>query len=263
MFPAWTNGRHRAVMSHSKRAMRIGGVLLAILPQAAICHAQNLGQNPGFETGDTSGWFPFGPTTISAQTAQVHSGSYAGLIENRTATWNGIAQSMQAIIQPSQTYNIGVWVQVASGTGQTMQLTMRKTDGNGDQYTPISSGPVTSTNWSQLAGQYTLSVSGTLTGLTLYVEMPSSSNTDFYVDDLTVQAAAPPGGTNGISTVTWTDVRQRIDGFGASSAWRSTWSSSVANMFFSTNTGIGLSLLRSRMWPTCLPQTGTLGLHRR
>src|SRR5262249_27317447 len=35
----------------------------------------------------------------------------------------------------------------------------------------------------------------------------------------------------------------------ASSAWRSTWSSSVANMFFSTNTGLGLSLLRTRIAP--------------
>lgn len=62
--------------------------------------------------------------------------------------------------------------------------------------------------------------------------------------------------------VDWNNVHQRIDGFGASSAWRSTWTASEADMFFSTNSGtgtsvdgktnfpfngIGLSLLRSRV----------------
>jgi glucuronoarabinoxylan endo-1,4-beta-xylanase len=62
--------------------------------------------------------------------------------------------------------------------------------------------------------------------------------------------------------VDWNNVHQRIDGFGASSAWQSTWTMAQADMFFSTNsgtgttivgstnftfTGIGLSLLRSRV----------------
>ena len=231
------------------RALVLAAVLGGILFRPTTCPAQNLAPNPGFESGDTSGWSPFGATTISAQSAQVHSGNFAGLVQNRTATWNGIAQSMQTIIQPGQTYNIGVWVRVVSGTNQALQLTMKKTDGGGDQYTALASGTVSSTDWSQLAGQYMLTVSGTLTGLTLYVEMPSSASAEFYVDDLDVESTVPPGGTSGVSTVTWTNVRQRIDGFGASSAWRSTWSSSVANMFFSTNTGIGLSLLRTRIAP--------------
>ncbi len=48
-------------------------------------------------------------------------------------------------------------------------------------------------------------------------------------------------------TVDWNDVHQRIDGFGASSAWRSTWTTAQADMFFSTNYGIGLSLLRNHI----------------
>jgi glucuronoarabinoxylan endo-1,4-beta-xylanase len=60
----------------------------------------------------------------------------------------------------------------------------------------------------------------------------------------------PPAPPNSAScTVNWSDVRQRIDGFGASSAWRSTWNSTVADRYFSTNTGIGLSLLRTRIAP--------------
>lgn len=52
------------------------------------------------------------------------------------------------------------------------------------------------------------------------------------------------------ATVNWTDLKQSIDGFGASTAWASgTWSSSVMNYLFSTTSGIGLSLLRSRVTP--------------
>ena len=62
--------------------------------------------------------------------------------------------------------------------------------------------------------------------------------------------------------VDWNNVHQRIDGFGASSAWQSSWTSTEANIFFSTNNGIiyfdtignkttnngiGLSLLRNHI----------------
>ncbi|HUA38327.1 MAG TPA: kelch repeat-containing protein [Candidatus Sulfopaludibacter sp.] len=63
------------------------------------------------------------------------------------------------------------------------------------------------------------------------------------------------------ATMDWNTVYQRIDGFGASSAWQHTWTPAQADMFFSTNsgtglayngtnfsfTGIGLSLLRNHI----------------
>lgn len=68
---------------------------------------------------------------------------------------------------------------------------------------------------------------------------------------------------NAACTVDAGTVFQRIDGFGASSAWRSTWTTTLADMLFSTNAsgtassfdgktnfnyvGCGLSLLRSRI----------------
>jgi len=63
-------------------------------------------------------------------------------------------------------------------------------------------------------------------------------------------------------TVNWTNVYQRIDGFGASSAWQGNWTTKEADLFFSTNNGIvytnsagtvttnngiGLSLLRNHI----------------
>ena len=56
-------------------------------------------------------------------------------------------------------------------------------------------------------------------------------------------------------TVDGNDVHQRIDGFGASSAFSgNVWNAQLANMFFSTNIffsspGIGLSLLRTQIQP--------------
>ena len=213
------------------------------------CFGQNLAQNPGFETGDTSGWFAFGTSAVSAQSAQVHSGAYAALVQNRTATWNGIAQSLAGVLQPGQTYSLSVWVRLAAGPAQTVQLTIKKTDANGDQYTALGSTSASTNGWAQIAGQYTLSVAGTLSGLTLYAEVPTSATASYYLDDLSLVLPAPPPGTDGIVTVDWTDLHQRIDGFGASSAWRSTWTSQEADMFFSTNTGLGLTLLRTRIAP--------------
>lgn len=223
---------------------------LALALQTSVCLGQNLAQNPGFENGNTSGWTPFGSTAISVQSTQVLSGTYAAIVQNRTATWNGIAQSFASVMQPGESYSLSVWVRLVTGTNQTAQLTMKKTDGNGDGYSAIASGSASSTNWLQLSGQYTLTVSGTLTGLTLYVEVPSSATASYLLDDLSVQSNTSGGsGITGAATINWTDVRQRIDGFGASSAWRSSWNSSLADRLFSTNTGLGLSLLRTRVAP--------------
>lgn len=82
-----------------------------------------------------------------------------------------------------------------------------------------------------------------------------------WVDNLKFTGVVPPV-TNCI--VDWSKTRQRIDGFGASSAWESTWTTNQADLVFSTNpdvvysdsrgnqytnNGVGLSLLRSRIAP--------------
>jgi glucuronoarabinoxylan endo-1,4-beta-xylanase len=90
----------------------------------------------------------------------------------------------------------------------------------------------------------------------------SSETTDFSLAVILINTNAGP--TIYDCVVDWNNVHQRIDGFGACSAWRSTWTQAQANMFFSTNSGtgttldgktnfsfngIGLSLLRSRIVP--------------
>ena len=211
------------------------------LQLAVTVTAQNLAVNPGFETGDTTGWSVFSSPTITIESLQTHSGDYACLVTNRTDTYMGIAQSFFGVLQSNRTYAVSVWVQLVNGASQTMQLTAQKMDGGGTTYSSIASATVSAGGWTQLSGQYTLSVSNSLGGLLFYVEVPSSANAAYYVDDLSVRPVNGIG-TNGECTVDWTNVFQRIDGFGASSAWNNSWSPAQANMFFSTNSGSGISL---------------------
>src|SRR3954466_11523234 len=52
------------------------------------------------------------------------------------------------------------------------------------------------------------------------------------------------------AVVNWNDVRQTIDGFGASSAWMSgTFSQATLDLLYSTTADAGLSLLRTRVTP--------------
>ena len=239
----------------SARAVLVIGLVL----RAGLAAAQNLVTNPGFETGNTTGWFAFGSPTISIETSQVHSGAYACLVTNRTATYMGIAQSFVGVLQAGQTYNVSASVRLVSGGNQTMQLTMQKTDGSGTSYAAIASGSVSSSGWTQLSGQYMFNPSGTVTNLNFYAEMPSSATNAYYIDDVNLSPGSivtnPP--INGVSTVDWNNVHQRIDGFGASSAWNGSWNTAEADLLFSTNNnvsyqsgtynGVGLSLLRNHI----------------
>jgi glucuronoarabinoxylan endo-1,4-beta-xylanase len=237
-------------------------VVIAIVLHAGLTAAQNLITNPGFETGNTSGWGSFGgsPLTLSAETSVVHSGTYAGQVSGRTQTYQGISQSLLGVLQSGQTYNVSAWVRLVSGVNQNVQMTVQKIDGSGTTYAAINSNSVSSTGWTQLSGQYTYNPSGTASGLTLYVEVPTSSSASYYIDDVVctnngVMVSNPP--ISGASLVDWNNVHQRIDGFGASSAWNGSWTAAEADVLFSTNNsisyaggtynGAGLSLLRNHI----------------
>ncbi len=71
---------------------------------------------------------------------------------------------------------------------------------------------------------------------------PLSGASTCWVDNIQFSGAAPAS-TNCV--VNWNEVHQRIDGFGASSGFETNLTTAQADMFFSTNTGIGLSLLKS------------------
>ena len=79
----------------------------------------------------------------------------------------------------------------------------------------------------------------------------ANSSADFSMAiyaNVSANPPAEPPHLNGVCTVNWGDVRQRIDGFGASSAFAgSGFTTAQYDMLFSTNAGIGLSLLRNQV----------------
>ena len=175
-----------------KRPKAQAALVLGLILQVCMAAAQNLATNPGFETGNATGWFAFGPTAVSVQTNQVHSGSYAALVTNRTATWMGIAQAFQGVLQTNQPYIISAWVRLAGGPNQTMQLTLQKIDDSGTTYTPIASSSVSANDWTYISGEYTLNYSGTLATLNFYAEMPSSPDAAYYIDEVEIEPIVPP-----------------------------------------------------------------------
>lgn len=243
-----------------KQNIAHAALVIGFFLQAGPAAAQtSLLTNPGFETGNTTGWFAFGSPTLTVESTVVHSGNYACAVTSRTATYMGIAQSLVGLLQSGETYNVSAWVMLDGGTSQTMQLTMQKTDGSGTGYTEMASGTVTSSGWTQLSGTFTYNPSGSVTDLNFYAEMPSSATNSYYIDDVEFVPGTMPSNPpiSGTSVVDWNNVHQRIDGFGASSAWNGTWNTAEEELLFSTNNnisyqgstynGVGLSLLRNHI----------------
>jgi PEP-CTERM motif-containing protein len=83
--------------------------IIAVLASAALsARAQNLVTNPGFETGDFSGWTQFGDTSFTdVQSFNVHSGSFAAEF-GPTASDGGITQNIATT--PGITYTVDFWL---------------------------------------------------------------------------------------------------------------------------------------------------------
>jgi glucuronoarabinoxylan endo-1,4-beta-xylanase len=128
------------------------------------------------------------------------------------------------------------------------------TAGYGQDYFGSIDVPASNTNWVHVSIPLNASTDTNLLNIgdiLIHVYGPYyspglSGTTILWVDNIKFYGS-PPVPTNCV--VDWNDVHQRIDGFGASSAWNGSWTAAQADMFFSTNTGIGLSLLRSRIAP--------------
>lgn len=170
---------------------------------------ENLLTNPGFENG-TAGWNGHGPATV-APTASPHSGAGAAAVENRTATWQGIEQSVFGKTEDGRMYYGAGWVRTDSAAAETVRLTVEVIDSAGSRFYTIASGTAPSGAWAWLAGTVTLPATSGLTNVKFFVEGPPAG-VALGVDDcyfapatgLRRAAAAYPalrlGGVGGVST---------------------------------------------------------------
>jgi len=150
--------------------------------------AGNLLTNPGFESG-TTGWYGYGGDSFTTSTAAYRSGSNSGYASGRTYAYQGIAQSLLGMMAPGKTYTITGWVKLQNASSDSVGLTMRQIDSSGTNYIPMMWSTGNNNSWTCLSNNFTLNVSGTLTGLDLYFEGPASG-VNFYVDDANV--SCPP-----------------------------------------------------------------------
>jgi endo-1,4-beta-xylanase len=145
--------------------------------------ADNILTNPGFETGDTSGWSAFGCNMSAVGVS--HSGSYGCLANNRSGTWSGPSQSLLGLISDEQTCSISGWVRLQNSSSDSIGLTIQQIDDSGTHYHPIQWSTGRDDIWTELSGFFTLDVNGTLTQLRMYFEGPDP-NVNFYLDDASV-----------------------------------------------------------------------------
>ncbi len=116
------------------------------------------------------------------------------------------------------------------------------------------------TNW--MFYSIPVNISSGISAITIQLETYGNSlsgTSVMYVDDIELSGGAMPTNPpiSGVSVVDYNNVYQRIDGFGASSAWNGTWNTAEEELLFSTNlnisyqsgtyNGVGLSLLRNHI----------------
>ena len=126
--------------------------------------------------------------------------------------------------------------------------------GTGQDYFGSVDVPASNTNWVHVSINLNATTDANLQNINdvlihiygPYYSPGLSGTSTLWVDNIKFTGPAPVS-TNCV--VDWNDMHQRIDGFGASSAWDGNWTAAQADMFFSTNTGVGLSLLRTRIAP--------------
>jgi len=159
-----------------------------------VVNTGNLLTNPGAETGATAPWYTYsnGPA-LQVSTAQSKSGSYAFLSANRTQYYHGPACNIKALVTGGQLvngkrYTFSVWVRHGEASARDLHLTIKKVDGSGTKYITLENESVPPNTWVKIVKHYTLAITGTLTGLELYVISSSGYTFPFYSDDFSISA---------------------------------------------------------------------------
>lgn len=143
----------------------------------------NVLKNPGFENG-IEDWSDRS-CKIEVVTTPVHSGAKSAKVSGRTAEWQGIKQSLLGKVLDGKTYKISAWVRLENADYRTVTISIEQADDKGTVYKNVAKAPVGKTEWVELSGEFTLSASGTLTTLDVYLEGPPQ-DVNFFVDDVVV-----------------------------------------------------------------------------
>lgn len=198
--------------------------------------------------------------------------NHAGSIPNQFEVYNGASGISPAINGLIYT-NFQCDVRFAAGsatTNGTFGFLQFGIDANGAQdYFGGISVPSSNTNWVHVSFSLNAVTDTNLQNISdvlIHIYGPAMTGTStLWVDNMQFLGGPPPPVD---CVVNWTNLHQRIDGFGASSAWNGSWTVAQADLLFSTNlgvvysdnhgnhytnNGVALSLLRNRIAPASSP----------
>ncbi|HEX4577729.1 MAG TPA: carbohydrate binding domain-containing protein, partial [Edaphobacter sp.] len=154
-----------------------------------------------FADGNLDGWTPFGSPTLTNTAPPVldpNSDTHALLTTNRTATFMGPSLNLLSVpnVVAGATYQVSAYVLLAApdSSDPTVTMSTKTTDcaTSGAFSNIATSAALSSTAWTKVQGTFSFSnLPGPPTGLTLYFQ--SSSATDsFYISDVVIGELAPP-----------------------------------------------------------------------
>jgi glucuronoarabinoxylan endo-1,4-beta-xylanase len=210
--------RYKNIIGRQLLPLLLLASLIAPIGQAA----ENLLTNPGFESGNTSGWKTWGCNLRAVQNP-VHSGDYSVLAYNRTQSWQGPVHSLVGTMEDGKTYTISAWAKLDNAASARVAVTFMQMDGRGVRYINVGSSIVSDGRWTQVAGEFTLNVVGTLEDIDVYFEGPAPG-INFYLDDAELIELVPEIiEPNAAGVVDVNTVYQQLEGFGASGAWYEGW----------------------------------------
>ncbi|MEO0630463.1 MAG: endo-1,4-beta-xylanase, partial [Planctomycetota bacterium] len=170
------------------RAVAIAAFMLAVLTGRAA-HAQpplgsELILNTGFESG-LAPWFGLGGASIAQTGADPFAGSSSMSVTNRDDAFDG-----PGVIIPGSTpdgvYQTSAWVRIDAPGQHRIQITFKKVDAAGTNFTQAADLFIEGQSWVQVRGWYTLNRAGTLTELLMYVEGPEPG-VSFRVDEASMR----------------------------------------------------------------------------
>jgi endo-1,4-beta-xylanase len=207
-----------------------------------------------FADGGLDGWTPFGSPTLTNAAPPVLDPSgdtRALLVTNRTAGFMGPSLNLLSVnnLVAGATYQVTAYVLLAAAdsSNPTATISTKLTNcanTSGAFANVATSAALSSTAWTKVQGNLSYSnIPGPPTGLVLYIQ--SSSATDsFYIDDITITQVAPPPpdpsqqDNTGIST-TFED--------GGTDGWSSrSGSSTLTNTTAAAHTGTNSLLVTGR-----------------
>jgi len=139
-----------------------------------------------FEDNTNQGWAGRSSSNVvTVSDEQAQSGRYSLKTTNRTSTWHGPAVGVTDKIAPGTKYEISAYVRLLNppSTPSTVKLTMQQTVDGVTSYVGVASEQVSSTDWVQLKGTYTLNDDAS--GLSLYVES-SNATESYYIDNVVI-----------------------------------------------------------------------------